>query len=77
MDDTLHFAAIPDFNQQTYLSILTERGIDEALSALHQDIIRWEHNAFEGPKGYQPEVIAALEKVRIFSRELWAKVNTP
>ena len=60
-----------NFNKEKYVRILKSSGVDTALTILHQDIRNWEYEAFEGEKGYQPEIIEELDHVRNFSRELW------
>lgn len=66
------------FNKEKYLSILKREGATAALTQLHMDTIKWEIEAFEGAKGYQPDLWSALEEVRVFSRELWdLGINQP
>lgn len=50
---------------------MESEGIQATLTRLHQDSNQWEIEAFEGPKGYQPEMWTELDEVRKFSRELW------
>ena len=57
--------------KETYIQIMKTQGVSAALTALHRDTERWEHEAFEGQEGYQPDMIRDLEGVRHFSRELW------
>jgi hypothetical protein len=45
--------------------------VNAALTELHNDVREWEHESFEGEKGWQPAMWKELEKVRSFSRELW------
>lgn len=59
------------FDREKYIRILEAQGLSAALTALHVDTEHWEHESFEGDKGYQPEQVKALEEVRSFSRELW------
>jgi len=66
-----------EFDPSKYLLIAKQRGVDEALTVLHHDIVRWEHEAFEGSSGYQPAMIEALEAVREFSRQLWEMATEP
>lgn len=61
----------PKFNKDKYVRLLKSSGIDVTLTILHQDLRNWEYEAFEGEKGYQPEMIEELNEVREFSRELW------
>jgi hypothetical protein len=58
-------------NREKYLQILKNDGLPAALTTLHKDSERWEHETFEGPEGWQPEAWEALREVRAFSRELW------
>jgi hypothetical protein len=59
------------FDREKYIRILKAEGISSALTQLHHDTTEWEHESYEGRKGYQPEMWEALEGVRKFSRELW------
>jgi hypothetical protein len=59
------------FDKEKYIRLLKSEGISVALTQLHKDTTHWETYAFEGPKGYQPDMWAELHKVRDFSRELW------
>jgi len=59
------------FDREKYLQILKAEGVQAALTALHRDTTGWEYEAFEGSKGYQPEMWQDLHQVRAFSRELW------
>jgi hypothetical protein len=59
------------FDKERYLRIARSEGINAALTALQTDMIRWEYEAFEGEKGYQPEILGDLDEVRLFSRQLW------
>lgn len=59
------------FNKEKYLEIVKLEGISKALTQLQKDTMAWEYEAFEGPKGYQPQMIEELEAVRTFARELW------
>jgi hypothetical protein len=59
------------FEKEKYIKIMQNEGITQALTALHHDTDRWEYQSFEGPEGYQPQLIQALDDVREFSRELW------
>ncbi len=58
-------------DREKYLQIARTHGAQVALTELHRDIERWEFESFEGEKGYQPQMIDDLEKVREFSREIW------
>ena len=60
-----------ELNKEKYLNVLNEKGLSEAISLLHHDLKRLEHECFEGKKGYQPEVFETMKKYRDFSRELW------
>lgn len=60
-----------NFDRQKYLHILQDQGLPAALTALHHDLREWEFQAFEGDKGWQPDMWRDLEDVRSFSRELW------
>jgi hypothetical protein len=59
------------FNKEKYLEHAKSQGISSAITLLQKDIIEWEHEAFEGEKGYNPEAWAELHSIRNFSRELW------
>ena len=59
------------FSKEKYIHIMEAEGISAALTQLHHDTIRWEHEAFEGREGYQPQMWGVLHQVRDFSRELW------
>lgn len=59
------------FDRDKYIRILKSEGVNAALTALHRDTTEFEHTAFEGEKGYQPEMWSELHDVRDFSRELW------
>lgn len=59
------------FDKEKYLQIFKTDGASQALTTLHNDIREWEHQAFEGEKGYQPEMWKKIIDVRNFSRELW------
>ena len=61
-------------DREKYLRLARTDGAHAALTKLHVDTERWEHKAFEGEKGWQPELWHELEAVRRFSRELWAMV---
>jgi hypothetical protein len=58
-------------DKQKYIRILQAQGVSAALTALHRDTTGWEYEAFEGEKGWQPEMWKDIEDVRTFSRELW------
>ena len=59
------------FDKKKYIQILQNEGIAKALTTLHHDTNQWEYQSFEGPEGYQPQMIQDLDQVREFSRELW------
>jgi hypothetical protein len=59
------------FDKEKYLLILNSEGASAALTNLQSDIIQWEYEAFEGEKGYQPEMWQELETARSFAREIW------
>ncbi len=67
-DCTVH---VFQFDREKYIHLMKSKGITAALTQLHTDTIRWEYEAFEGEKGYQPDMWNALQEVRNFSRELW------
>ncbi len=58
-------------DREKYLQIARTHGPQVAITELHRDIERWEFESFEGEKGYQPEMIAQLEEIRGFSRDIW------
>lgn len=59
------------FDREKYIRIMKASGVSAALTQLHHDTIQWEYQAYEGEKGYQPEMWKELHEVRAFSRELW------
>lgn len=60
------------FDREKYLRMAQVQGIHIALTQLHKDMMEWEHEAFEGPKGWNPEQWRTIqEDARAFSRELW------
>jgi hypothetical protein len=58
-------------DKEKYLKIAKTQNFEAALTQLHLDTNAWEIEAFEGEKGYQPDLWKALEEVRSFSRSLW------
>ena len=60
-----------NFNKDKYIEIAKSEGVPAALTQLQKDTIAWEIEAFEGTKGYLPEMWKSLSDVRTFSRELW------
>jgi hypothetical protein len=63
-------------DREKYLAIFQSEGLSAALTQLHLDTERLEHETFEGREGWQPELFEYLKKVREFSRELWGKRPT-
>jgi len=63
-------------DREKYLAIIESDGLSTALTQLHLDTERLEHETFEGREGWQPELFEYLKKVREFSRELWGKRPT-
>ncbi len=63
-------------NKDKYLQISREQGYQAAITALHRDTEKWEHQAFEGEQGWAPEMWNDLHAVRVFSRELWDAART-
>ncbi len=59
------------FDKDKYIRIMRSEGINAALTALHRDTTGWEYDAFEGDKGWQPDMWREIEDVRVFSRDLW------
>ncbi len=59
------------FQKEKYVQLMNSEGAPAALTQLQKDIIQWEYEAFEGPKGYQPEMWRELESARTFARDLW------
>jgi hypothetical protein len=59
------------FEKEKYVQLMKSQGISSTLTQLQKDTSEWEYQAFEGEKGYQPEMWNELQKVREFSRELW------
>ncbi len=59
------------FDREIYLNIAQSEGISAALTRLQADSMKWEHQTFEGPEGYQPKAWDDLNEVREFARELW------
>ncbi len=58
-------------NRQKYLDIVQTQGIPAALTALHRDMAVVEYQAFEGNRKAEPEMLAQLNEMRDFSREIW------
>lgn len=58
-------------DRKKYLQIIKEKGVDTALSELHAEMREIEHESFEGPKGYQPDLWESIKKYREFSTEVW------
>jgi hypothetical protein len=58
-------------NREKYLLISRDQGYQAAITALHRDTEKWEHQAFEGEQGWAPAMWKDLHEVRVFSRELW------
>jgi hypothetical protein len=54
-----------------YRQLMKTEGAAAALTQLHHDLAQWELEAFEGEKGYQPDLWRELHEVRALSRELW------
>jgi len=63
-------------DREKYLAILESDGLPAAITQLHLDTERLEHETFEGREGWQPELFEYLNQVREFSRELWGKRET-
>lgn len=61
----------PSIDKQKYLAIVRSEGLQQALTALHHDLERLEHQCFESPDGYHPEIWKQIEAYRTFSMELW------
>ncbi len=60
-----------ELKQEKYLAILKEKGVDEAVSALHRDLWALEDATFEGSEGFQEKLWEILTEYRKFSSELW------
>lgn len=60
-----------ELDRTKYLKIANERGIPEAITALHHEMWRLENEAFEGREGWKPELFEKLKEYRAFSVELW------
>ncbi len=67
------------FQKDKYLSLFQTDGAPVALTQLQTDIARWEHEAFEGPQGYQPDLWQSLDEPRALARKIWnlALENAP
>ncbi len=63
-------------DREKYLKIIETDGLSTALTQLHLDTERMEHETFEGREGWQPQLFEYLNQVREFSRELWGKRPT-
>ncbi|HAR41469.1 MAG TPA: hypothetical protein DCS07_02365 [Bdellovibrionales bacterium] len=59
------------FDREPYIQLLKDKGYSATLTALQNDLLKWEAETFEGPDGYQPQNWEELRKVRAFSREIW------
>jgi len=55
-----------------YLQMVQARGLNAAITALQSEMQAIEHESFEGPMGYQPELWESIKEYREFSQELWA-----
>ena len=66
-----------DLDRQKYLKIAETQGVREALTQLHRETERWEHEAFEGSQGWNPAQWERIKQVREFSRELWNLALNP
>ena len=60
-------------DREKYLELFHAEGLSAAITQLHLDTERLEHETFEGREGWQPELFEYLKQVREFSRELWGK----
>lgn len=61
----------PDFNREKYLSIARTTGLEAAVTKLHHDLWELEYQCFENPNGFNPGQWKILNRMRIFSREMW------
>lgn len=68
MTDTLQRYRI---DKDFYINLAQKNGASAAITQLHKETEKLENESFEGTKGYQPELVAYLNEVREFSRELW------
>jgi hypothetical protein len=59
-------------DRQKYLKLASDQGLNAAISALHTEMNKIEHESFEGAKGWQPELWESIKEYRTFSSELWA-----
>ncbi|MGE0614969.1 MAG: hypothetical protein AB7P04_04960 [Bacteriovoracia bacterium] len=62
---------VANLDREKYLKIMRAQGYSAAITQLHHDMESMEFEAFEGSKGYQPELYEDIKKFRDFSRELW------
>jgi hypothetical protein len=65
------------FDKEKYIRMMKAEGISVALTQLHKDTIRWEHQAFEGEEGYHPQMWADLHAVRDSGRFVYRKRIIP
>lgn len=59
------------FDRDHYIQLLQSQGKEAALNEFHRDLVRLEHECFEGRSGYSGETFQEIQKLRDFSRELW------
>ena len=59
------------FDKTKYADILAREGESAAITALHHDMRELEHECFESPAGWQPELFEELKKYRDFSLKPW------
>jgi hypothetical protein len=67
----LNLKHLKESNLEPYRQLMKTESAAVALTQLHHDLAQWELEAFEGEKGYQPDLWKDLHAVRALSRELW------
>ncbi len=60
-----------EFEKSFYLDLAQKEGLTQAVNRLHHDLWEIEYQCFESESGYNPELWAKLNEMRLFSRELW------
>ena len=58
-------------DRERYFKIAREKGLPAAITALHQEMWKIEHESFEGKTGWRPDLFEYLKEYRAFSVELW------
>lgn len=54
-----------------WFQVAEKSGLSAALTRLEATIQEYEKNAFEGEKGFDPELYEGIKALRTLSRDLW------